>query len=261
MRVAVRFLILGAALYAVAPHTPDAHRGGSAPAGEDAMLARAATVLGLSRDDAVIERRLIRNARFLGAADDAAALRDADALNLDDSDLVVERRRATRLRLAIEGGARAGEPNDDELRAYVAAHRDRFAVPARVQVTQVFFSRARRGASLEADARRGGESLRAGASLTGDALPVPSALPPLSASELTALLGGDVARTAFAAPVGEWSAPVASPYGLHLLRVDARLPSREPGLDEVRAAAREALLAERADAAVDAALRELRAGG
>jgi hypothetical protein len=247
MRVAVRFLILGAALYAVAPHTPDAHRGGSPPAGEDAMLARAATILGLSRDDAVIERRLIRNARFLGAADDAAALRDADALNLDDSDLVVERRLATRLRLAIDGGAAGSQRHDcapmsppiaGSLRRAGAGAGDAGVLQPR-----------RRGASLEADARRGGESLRAGAPVTGDALPVPSALPPLSASELTALLGGDVARAAFAAPVGEWSGPVKSPYGLHLLRVDARLPSREPDLDEVRAAA------------VDAALRELRAGG
>jgi PPIC-type PPIASE domain len=261
MRYAIRFLILGAVLYGLLPLARDQGRGEGIPADEDALLARAATAIGFRRDDAVIERRLIRNARFLGATDDTAALRDAGALELDGSDLVVQRRLATRLRLAIEGGARTGEPSEDALRAYIAAHSDRFVVPARAQVTQIFFSRARRGASLDADARRARARLQSGASVTGDALPLPSVLPPLTESELAAMFGDAVARAAFTAPSGEWSAPVASPYGLHLLRVDARHPSRAPVLDEVRAAAREGVLAARGDAAVAAALRQLRAGG
>ena len=128
-------------------------------------------------------------------------------------------------------------------------------------MTQIFFSRARRGAALAADARRARGQLRAGVAVVGDALPVPSALPPLSAAELAGLLGDDVARAAFAAPLGEWSAPVASPFGAHLLRVESRQAAQVPELDAVRTAAREDLLAARADAAVAAARRELSGGG
>jgi peptidyl-prolyl cis-trans isomerase C len=229
---------------------------------DESLLARAAAALDLQRDDAVVARRLIRDARFLEAmADDAAALDAATGLGFAASDLVVQRRLASRLRMAIEAAARAAEPGDAELRAYVAAHADRFAVPARAQVTQVFLSRARRGAALDADARRARRHLHAGMAVDGDPLPLPAALPPLSAAELAALLGGEVADAAFRLPLGEWGAPVASPFGLHVLRVESRRPARLPALGEVRAAAREAVLAERADAAVAAALRALRAGG
>lgn len=266
MRVAWRFVAIGGLLWALRaacpPPTPSLFPRADEPADDELLLARAAAALELHRDDAVVARRLIRDARFLEAtADDGAALREAAALGLDASDLVVRRRLASRLRLAIEGGARAAEPSDDQLRAWVAAHPERFALPARARLTQVFFSRARRGAALAADARAAAARARAGAAVAGDALPVPSALPPLDAAALAALLGAEVARAAFTSPIGEWSAPVPSPYGLHLLRVESRQPARVPGLDEVRAAAREAVLAERAAAAVAAALRELRAGG
>ena len=264
--VAWRFVAIGAVLWVlravmdpVAPALSFPERGA---VDDELLLARAAAMLDLHRDDAVVARRLIRDARFLEATgDDAAALGAATALGLDASDLVVQRRLASRLRLAIEGDARAAEPSDEALRAYLAAHAERFAVPARAQVTQVFLSRARRGAALAADAARTRERLRAGLAIAGDALPVPSALPPLGERELAALLGSDVARTAFVAPVGEWSGPVPSPFGLHLLRVESRQPARLPALDEARAAVREGLLADRADAAVAAALRELRTGG
>ena len=238
MRIAVRFALLGAALFALLHHLPrGAAPRGDVPADQERMLARAATSLNLGARDAVIARRLQRNADFL-------CLGEAAPTGFADSDLVVQRRLATRLRLAIEDGARAAEPTDDELRAWIAAHPEQFAAPARARLTQVFFSRTRRGTAVE-----------------GDPLPLPSVLPSLTAVQLAGMLGDDVAAAAFTAPVGEWSAPVASPYGLHLLRVDVRQPARLPELAAVRAAAREAVLAARADAAVAAAVRELRGGG
>lgn len=258
MRLALRFAALGALLFAVLhgrsplPRAAGQGEGEGRATDEDVVLARAAAALDLARGDAVIARRLRRNAEFLGAPADPG---------LAGSDLVVQRRLASRLRLAIEAGARAAEPSDDELRAWIAAHPGRFALPARLRVTQVFFSRDRRGAALAADAERARARLRAGDAVAGDPLPLPAALPSLSAAELASLLGEAVASAAAAAPIGEWSAPVASPFGLHLLRVESRQTPPPAALDAVRAAAREELLAARAAAALAAALRELRAGG
>jgi hypothetical protein len=256
MRPAVRFLLLGAGLFAILPRgggLPPAGR--PLPADGEEALARAAAELQLDRDDAVIARRLQRNAEFLcldaGGAD----------LGLETSDLVVQRRLATRLRLAIEAQGRAAEPSDDELRAWVDAHRARYELPARVALTHVFFGGARRGAAAAADARRARVVLRRGGTVRGDALPIPGTLAPLSAEQLAGLLGDEVARAAFALPPGVWSAPVRSPFGLHLLRVTARYPARLPALETIRATAREDLLAERSAAALSAALRALRAGG
>ena len=256
-RAAWRFAAVGALLFVAqrASMPPPPVVAPAARADDDALLAAAAAALGLDRDDAVVQRQLLRNARFL--AGDPAALDDVEGLGLEASDLVVQRRLASRLRLALEQQARADEPDDGELAAYVERHRQRFAIPARVQVTQVFVDRAR-GAALEDDARQLRERLRAGADPRGDALPIPAALPPLSATELTGLLGAAVAESAFATPSGEWSAPVASPYGLHLLRVEARQPEALPPLPAIRAAALQGLYDERAAVALADAVRELR---
>lgn len=251
-RAGWRFAALGALLFALhaawsrLPPAPAVALAGDA----DARLAAAALALGLAEDDAVVQRQLLRNGRFLGEG-------DAAGLGLAASDLVVQRRLAGRLRLAIEAAARAAEPSDVELTAYVDRHRRRFETPARVTLTQVFLDRAR-GAALAGDAVRLRARLRAGESVAGDPLPIAPTLASLSAVELEALLGAAVARDALAAPLGDWSAPVASSYGLHLLRVEARTPAMLPSLASIRPAAREALLAERAAAAVALAERELR---
>ena len=47
-------------------------------------------------------------------------------------------------------------------------------------------------------------------------------------------LFGDIFTGALAKlPVGGWSGPVRSGYGLHLVRVSGRVPARRPALDEV----------------------------
>jgi hypothetical protein len=250
-RAGWRFAALGALLFALHAAWPRSLAAPAAPlAGDaDARLAAAALALGLADDDAVVQRQLLRNGRFLGEG-------DAAALGLAASDLVVQRRLAGRLRRAIEAAARAAEPSDAELTAYVDRHRRQFETPARVTLTQVFLDRAR-GAALAGDAVRLRARLRAGEPAAGDPLPIPSSLPSRSAVELEALLGAAVAHDAFAAPLADWSAPVASPYGLHLLRVEARTPATLPPLASIRPAAREALLAERAAAALALAEREL----
>lgn len=249
-RPAWRFATLGALLLAAHTVWPRAALPPPAAADAEARFAAAARALDLARDDAVVQRQLQRNGRFLGADDGVG-------LGLQDSDLVVQRRLASRLRLAIEAAARAEPPRDTELAAYLARHPEAFALPARVRLTQVFLDRAR-GATLAADAEARRVALRAGGLPAGDPLPIAPALPSLSAAELERLLGAAVAAAAFALPVGEWSEPIASPYGLHLLRVEARAPARLPPLDEIRGAVTEALLAERAAGALAAADRELR---
>jgi hypothetical protein len=262
---AVRFLLAGAALFAAAQRAPSSRPPAPLPAAErgvDDLLADAALARGMDRDDPVVQRRLVRNMAFLdGDGCDAPALyRAALDLGMDRSDLVVRRRLAQRMRLAIEADARAVEPSDDDLATYLADHAEQFALPPRASVRQVFLSQ-RRGAALTGDARRVRAQLSAGAAADqlGDALPLPAALHEASAAQLAAWLGPAVADAAFALPLGVWSEPVASPYGVHLLRVDTRLPAAVPSPAAIRPALREAWLEARAAAAVDAAVDRWRA--
>lgn len=210
---------------------------------DEQLLFREARALGWHRSDPVVQLRLLRNMRFLGAQPDEAPerlLEQAYALGLDRSDVVVQRRLVERLRLAIGAGAVAAGPADSELEALRAREAERLRRPPLVRLTQVFVSRDRHGEALAERAAALGERLVEDAvpperaAGLGDPLPLPAQLPLSSQAALAARLGPDFARAALAAEPGRWSGPLASSYGLHWVWVQRRLPARDPELEEVR---------------------------
>ena len=238
-----------------------------AAAVEDEMLYREARALGLDGHDAVVRRRLVQNMRFLRGAeagDDEALYDEALELGMDESDPVVRRRLIQSMRLAIEARARSYEPTDKELGEYLARHAERFATPARVRFSQVFFDPARRNENAERDARA--LLARLSAEPQGEASEPPHGDPFLASSgrslqserEIAKLFGPDFAQQIIATPPGSWQGPFRSAHGQHLVRVEERKPGAAQELDAVRSAVRYAVLAERAEAALADALDALR---
>lgn len=245
-----------------APAPPDARASGAA-GGPDARLVCAALELGLHRSDPVVRRRLVQDMRFLGAGADEtddALFEQALALGLQESDPVVRRRLAQRLELAARDAVRADPPGDAELAAFLAAHPERFARPARIRLSQVFVSRQRHGAALERDARALLARLRREAvpperaAAWGDPSLLPARTPLRAVGDLARDFGPRFADAVEALSTGEWSGPVASGFGLHLVYVVEREAARLPALAEVRDAVRDALEVERAHERLHASL-------
>lgn len=241
------------------------------PSSDDDLLYRTAAAA-VSVDDPVVRGRLLRLAQYLelggtAEADHAepadeliAAARDA---GLAGADLVLRRYLAELARLALAGPSAADLPGEDELRAWVELQPERFTVPARVRAHQVFLSGTRRGARLADDAAAVLADLRArgvvpGANATlGD----PFARGPLidgAHDAVARAYGEDVARALDELPAGAWQGPVASPFGLHLVWIEERLPARAASFDEVRGRALHAYLRERGEARAQSRLAALR---
>lgn len=72
------------------------------------------------------------------------------------------------------------------------------------------------------------------------------------------LFGEGFARQLEPLPLGTWSGPVRSPYGLHLVLVEARSEPFLPPLEAVRAEVAREVAAERARAAHEAFVAGLR---
>jgi hypothetical protein len=234
----------------------------------DEILYREALALGLAEHDGIVQRRLAQNMRFLrgdGEADSGALVREALALGLQRKDVVVRRRLVQRMQLAIETRARQPEPTDAELVDYLRRHPARFAEPARVAFSHVFFSRARRGEAAAGDARRALDRLVA----RGDAMPAdglgdpflaPREQPLQSAHELGKLFGPGFANEVLALAPGGWAGPLRSTHGFHVVRVHERRPAAPLPIASVREEVRHAVLAERGQRALRRALDELRDG-
>ncbi|MDM4772296.1 peptidylprolyl isomerase [Solimonas sp. SE-A11] len=208
---------------------------------EDEALLREALRLGLDQRDPVAQRRLLMNLRFAypeSKLDDAELLREAEALEMRQSDLVARRRliQAMEQRLLAQA-----EPTEQELRDYVAAHPQRYAAPVRYSFEQVFLQPSRG----EAEAGRQLAALRAGAEPAGDAFLLGPQFRALTQDEIARQLGQPLAAAVAQAAPGEWTGPVASPYGWHLLRLQQREEAAGADFAAVRRQAAYALQAER----------------
>ena len=203
------------------------------------LLVREALALGLDRTDAVVQRRLIQNQRFLedgdatagavpaGGETDAALLERARALGLERSDRVVRRRLVERMQEIILANAAAdGRPGAAAAEAAPRAE-------TWLRISQLRVSRDRAipgGASPETRAQALARQLREGAlspddprvASLGDPFLIPFSLPPVSSERLAARFGADFARAVLELPVGVWSDPVPSSYGLHIVFVHER---------------------------------------
>jgi hypothetical protein len=205
---------------------------------DDEMLYREALARGLDRDDRSVRGRLAEKIRFLDATADAAAAPPADlaaravALGLGRDDAFVRRVLVQKLRLILARENEAGDPGDAALARYLEAHADRWRQPSRLTLVQVYL---RADDASAAEALR--EALAAGTrdpARSGDPFPAGSAVRDATPATVARLLGAAVAAAAAEAPLDTWVGPVRSPWGLHLLRVDARETPPSPALAAVR---------------------------
>lgn len=72
------------------------------------------------------------------------------------------------------------------------------------------------------------------------------------------MFGQDFAEALSESPVGQWSGPVESAYGIHLVYVYEQVTPRVPALAEIRDRVRSELLSEKRREANEAIFRGLR---
>jgi hypothetical protein len=162
--------------------------------------------------------------------------REALAMGLDRDDSIVRRRMAQKMEFLTQDIAAAVEPDDAALRKFFEENAARYARAARVTFRHVFFSKERRGAMLDADARAALAALAKGASeeTIGDPFLREHEFADANADDIAAALGRDFAEKVTAMPAGEWRGPVASSYGLHLVRVSGRAEPQPVPFEAVR---------------------------
>ena len=184
--------------------------------------------------------------------------REALAMGLDRDDSIVRRRMAQKMEFLTQDIAGAAEPDDAALRKFFAQNAARYMKAARVSFRHVFFSKERRGARLEADAREALAALAKGASdeTMGDPFLREYEFTEASADDIATALGREFAEKVAALPAGEWRGPVESSYGVHLVRVSGRAEPQPVALEAVR----EAVVRDFADERRRTANRELLEG-
>jgi len=177
-----------------------------------------------------------------GFVDEEILYREALALGLDQDDLVIRRRLRQKMEFLNADLTEPPAASDADLQAYLDAHRDAFREPERFSFSQVFLKSGDSGG----DARKRAASLLeelqahppAAADVTalGDPTLLPDGMQRATADDISRAFGREFADSLVAAPVGEWSGPYASGYGLHLVYIAQHSPASGVVLADVRQA-------------------------
>ena len=165
--------------------------------------------------------------------------REALAMGLDRDDTIVRRRLRQKLEFFTDDLVGAVDPTEEQLEAYLSEHPDAFRVPAELSFRQIYFNRDRRGEQATSDAESLLERLNGAGSEVdtagfGDSLRLPGDYERISEIEVDRGFGNGFAAALADLPLGRWSGPVESGYGLHLVLIRERQPGSFPALAEVR---------------------------
>ena len=244
---AVQFALLGAAFFGL--HSILQGQRGEA---RTIVITRAALAAepGAASAEEVIPMDRLRE-RVDRAIDDEVLYREALAQGLDREDPIVRRRLVQKMEFLSEDLAEVAPPSDAELESFRLAHAELFTEPAWLSFSQLFLERERHGAQLDSDARAllarlaGGPSSAAVPGGLGDPFLPGSRFERQTERRLVGIFGEDFARAAFGLERGRWQGPVASAFGLHLVRVEERHDAALPELSRIRGLVKEAFLEDR----------------
>ncbi len=189
--------------------------------------------------------------------------REALAMGLDKDDQVVRRRMSQKMEFISNDLASLIEPDDAQLQTYLDEHAEKFAIPGRISYSQVYLNASQRGEQVYADAEKllaelSQSTVDIDISMAGDSFMGGYTFNDETDFGVARLFGRVFADALFKLPVGEWTGPVESGYGLHLVRVDSRTDSRVPSLEQVRDKVRFEWLAEQQRKTNDLLYSELR---
>ena len=188
--------------------------------------------------------------------------REARALGLEDNDVIIRRRLAQKLTFLIEDTLRRAEPSETELQQYYETHAQRFRSDAHISLRHIYFSPQRRAnaRSDAADTLRllldKGHALPTGE--LGDRLLVETEFHDESERSISGTFGPDFARAVFSLEPGDWSGPIESGYGLHLVRVSTLQTAQLRPFSEVRERVAQEWRREQEKSAKERYLAELR---
>jgi hypothetical protein len=243
----LHFVVIGAAMFLYFEWG-----GGGSAAGSNRIALTTAQIEHLAAGYTKAWRRPPNEAELKGLIDDwvqeEIAVREALAAGLDRDDTLIRRRLRQKLEFLFEDSADATPPTDQQLQAWMTAHADALRIEPQVALSQVTLSRERRGAAADADAAALLARLQAGSvrvDEAGDATMLPPVVELSAWRDVDRHFGAGFAKRLEAAPVGTWSGPFASGYGLHLVLVHERVAGTMPQLADVRGVVEREFLADR----------------
>lgn len=158
--------------------------------------------------------------------------REALAIGLDQDDTIIRRRLRQKIEFLLDDFTLV-EPGDADLQQFLEKEPERFRLDARISFNQVFLQEQSRSSADSVLA-----TLRSGVSdpeKFSESYLIAYHFEDVTEATVSAQFGSAFSAALFGLDSGEWTGPVQSPFGLHLVNIENIVAARVPPLEEIRA--------------------------
>ncbi|MEQ1538680.1 MAG: peptidylprolyl isomerase [Sphingorhabdus sp.] len=161
--------------------------------------------------------------------------REGLRLGLDQDDMIIRRRIRSKMEFLASSELENEKPGDETLQALLDKNPQAYAADARYSFDQIYLS-----AQDEAAARTRAAQILVAVSKgadwqkLGDSISLPRSPDAVDRARIAADFGDEFAASLAGIKPGQWTGPVVSGFGLHLVRIRAVQASAKPKLSEVR---------------------------
>ncbi|MCH7962330.1 MAG: peptidyl-prolyl cis-trans isomerase [Bacteroidetes bacterium] len=148
--------------------------------------------------------------------------REALAMNLDHNDEIVKRRLAQKMEFISDALAETLQPTEEMLVTYYEEHKENYIKSPIYTMQQVYFSEDKRGNVFE-DVKSALKSENP--EDLGDNISLSSQYTSVSALKIARDYGSAFATALDSLPIGEWTGPIYSGFGVHIIFISEKKPA------------------------------------
>lgn len=161
--------------------------------------------------------------------------REGLRLGLDQDDMIIRRRIRSKMEFLASSELENEVPTDATLQALLDKNPQAYAAEVRYSFDQIYLA-AQDEPAARSRVTQVMVSLNKGAEWQklGDAISLPRSSESVDRARISSDFGDDFAASLAGLRTGQWAGPVASGFGLHLVRIRAVQASAKPKLADVR---------------------------
>lgn len=161
--------------------------------------------------------------------------REGLRLGLEQDDAIIRRRIRSKMEFLAISELENEVPGDAVLQALLDKNPQAYAADARYSFDQIYLA-AQDEAAARARATQMLAALKGGADWQqlGDVISLPRSLDNVDRTRIASDFGDEFAASLAGIKSGQWAGPIASGFGLHLVRIGAVQASSKPKLADVR---------------------------
>lgn len=165
---------------------------------------------------------------------EVAYSRKAIEMGIDQDDTMIRRRLRQKLVFLTDDTIAQVTPSDEELERYRVENIEKFQTDSAYTFQHKYFNPSDHGDDPFSKIQNIAISLRVGDEVFGDPTLLPESFEDTNTRIINRTFGHDFSSKISDLTVGEWSDPVTSTYGLHLIFIERVTPGESPPLEQIR---------------------------